>query len=215
MKRSLKIILPALLAAALIGCAAEPNDFPPRPTDTPGAPALQPTAAVTEPASNGAPPYGGLPSSGVIVSTSPGGEGTAVAPPAPSTEIVGGSGAANGTAADLTEKPGTPAPMTPQVIEGSGQLDVTMADNGSTLVLTAGQSFVLKLSASLKWNVSIADPSIISQAQTFAAIPGAQGMYVAQRTGQTELSAVGTAICAPGQMCPMFVVLFKLTIVVK
>ncbi|HVX90734.1 MAG TPA: hypothetical protein VHC20_03820, partial [Candidatus Paceibacterota bacterium] len=97
----------------------------------------------------------------------------------------------------------------------SGSLVVTAADSDTTIHLHVGDTFVLKLGSDKNWsNVAVDNPHVIGTVETFAAIPGAQGMFVAKSAGTASLTVVGTAICNPGEMCPQFALLYKVTFIV-
>lgn len=92
---------------------------------------------------------------------------------------------------------------------------VTAADSDTTIHLKVGDTFVLKLGDDKNWsNVAVDNTNVIGTVATFAAIPGAQGMYVAKAAGTATITAVGTAICNPGEMCPQYALLYKVTFVV-
>jgi hypothetical protein len=91
---------------------------------------------------------------------------------------------------------------------------ITTADNGSTITLHKGDRFTLELGEQ-NWTVSLGDQSIIRRLPNFAMIRGAQGIYQALAAGTTTLSATGRPICNPGMACPMYIIEFKVNIVVS
>lgn len=207
--RLVYLALAALAAAALIGCAAEPNDFPPRPTNTPTSDVVVSTVAPgptpTPPGLSAGPTtttvplpvptgvYTPTPEGGVTVST--------VEPPAPPTHSVSGG-------------QGLPSP-TSQDGGGNGPRDITMADNNQTVTIAVGQMIQVKLNPDLVWEFTLSDPDVLSPVETFVAVPGVQQIYSGAKPGQTTLTANGKANCKPGEACPMFIILFRVTIVVR
>lgn len=77
----------------------------------------------------------------------------------------------------------------------AGPRIVMLTDNGQTIAMTTGGSFSLVLGSGYDWQIAIADQTIVSRDPN--AIPPAesQGIYVAQRTGQTTLTATGNPLC--------------------
>ena len=92
---------------------------------------------------------------------------------------------------------------------------ITATDDGQTVQLAVGESFVLKLGEDLNWYVQVADTHIVSRKIGVAMVRGAQGIYEAHATGRTELIATGTPNCAAGTPCPEIARLFRLTIEVR
>ncbi len=93
-------------------------------------------------------------------------------------------------------------------------LTVTQADSGRTLGLHVGDSFLLKLGEDFNWTPTVADQSIVQRVPGVLVVPGAQGIYEAERLGETDLTAVGTLNCPPGQPCPQLAILFRVHLVV-
>jgi hypothetical protein len=105
----------------------------------------------------------------------------------------------------VTQPPATP----------SGSRIVTLADDGQTIALNVGASFLLQLGDAYVWNVMVADPSIVSRQINLLVVRGAQGVFVAHKAGQTTLTAVGDLPCRSAQPpCAAPSRLFQLTIVV-
>ena len=92
---------------------------------------------------------------------------------------------------------------------------VTYADNGQTITLHVGDRFLLKLGDQFAWNVSVSDPAIVSRVVNIAVVQGAQGVYQANKIGETMLSATGLAVCPPLKVCPDVEIGFKLHIIVQ
>ncbi len=72
---------------------------------------------------------------------------------------------------------------------------VTLADNGLTIPLTVGQSFLLNLGPEYNWTVTVDDPAILSREVNVLVIRGAQGIYKANAPGETGLTADGDPAC--------------------
>lgn len=79
---------------------------------------------------------------------------------------------------------------------GSGEPgQVTLADNGQTLHLTVGHSFLLNLGAKYNWTVTVDDQTILSREVNILVIRGAQSIYKALVPGETGLTANGDPAC--------------------
>ncbi len=73
---------------------------------------------------------------------------------------------------------------------------VTPSDNGTTINLKTGDTFLLKLGNAYNWtNIQVADPSIVSREVNVMVIRGAQGIYRALKPGTTTLTAEGDPFC--------------------
>lgn len=101
----------------------------------------------------------------------------------------------------------SPAPAAPA-------LTVTQADDGQTVALRVGDRFLLDLGDAFNWTPAVADQSIVRLVPGVLVIRGAQGVYEALRPGETDLTAVGTLNCPPGQPCPALAILFRVHLVV-
>lgn len=92
---------------------------------------------------------------------------------------------------------------------------ITLADNGKSIILQKGESFLLKLGENYNWNVDIDDKTIVSRVMNIMVIRGAQGVYDAHNPGQTMLTAVGDPLCRSSvPACGMSSIQFKLNITV-
>lgn len=185
-----RVSLLLLSLISIAGCA-QATAFAPSPEATTAAPAV---STATPPAS-ASPTVSASPTTDATVA--PSSTPSAASPtetPAP---------AATTTAVAAT----TPAP--------AGQLTVTQADNGRTIDLQPGQTFLLSLGSNLDWKVTVGDPAIVSRVVNVTVVRGAQGIYRANKPGHTTLQASGTPICQKGEMCPMFVQLVKVDLVVR
>jgi len=95
---------------------------------------------------------------------------------------------------------------------GLGRL-ITEADDRGTIALNVGDRVLLALDGPYTWKVTVADPSVLAQADD-PTPPGSQGIFQALAVGQTTLTAVGSPICPPGQACAQLVRVFNLALVV-
>jgi hypothetical protein len=110
--------------------------------------------------------------------------------------------------------PGVTVPPTPGNGPSTGR-SVNVNDDGKTITLPVGRQFMLVLGEGYDWNVTVADPSIVSQVMNAQTIPGSQGLYQARRPGTTTLSASGDPLCRKQRpACGMPSRLFEIKIVV-
>lgn len=92
---------------------------------------------------------------------------------------------------------------------------ITLSDNGGTIVLHKGESFLLKLGEMYNWNVAIDNQTVVSRAMNIMVIRGAQGVYDAHNVGQAVLTGVGNPWCLTSvPSCKMPSILFKLNVIV-
>lgn len=92
---------------------------------------------------------------------------------------------------------------------------VTLADDGQTLQMHVGDTFLLMLGTDYNWNVTVSDTSVLSRMPNITVIRGAQGIYQANSEGTALLTATGGRNCPPGVACPALARLFRLTVVVQ
>jgi hypothetical protein len=76
---------------------------------------------------------------------------------------------------------------------------VTLADDGQTVTVAHGTSFLLALGNDDDWKIQVGDETVISRVLNIAVIAGAQGVYAAKQPGQTTLTASGDPICRTAQ----------------
>jgi hypothetical protein len=91
---------------------------------------------------------------------------------------------------------------------------ITGSDGGATVHLAVGQRFTLELGTAQDWTVDVADGQVIRLIAGAPLPVGAQGIYEAVAAGTTALNASGKAHCTAGQVCPLYVIDFSVTIVV-
>ena len=93
---------------------------------------------------------------------------------------------------------------------------MTLADNGTSVRLYVGQTFLLNLGDQYDWTVNVTDPSILSRRVNITVIRGAQGVYDALKAGTTTLSATGDPLCRQSKpACAMPSMAFEVTVVVE
>jgi hypothetical protein len=116
-------------------------------------------------------------------------------------------------------QPGNQPTATPKIVStapAGQELNVTLANDGQTVKLKAGQRFLLNLGADYDWISTVADESIVSRVIGILVIRGAQGVYEAHAPGSTSLIATGNPTCLKSKpACAMPSRLFKVTITVE
>jgi hypothetical protein len=108
-----------------------------------------------------------------------------------------------------------PTVNTPDEPAAGDAKTVTLDDQGKTIQLGVGQSFLLKLGEDYDWQVTASDQNVVSRARNIAVVRGAQGVYDAHQAGTVTLTASGDPACRQSQPpCAMPSMLFTVTIVV-
>jgi len=77
----------------------------------------------------------------------------------------------------------------------AGTREVTLADDGSTLILSVGEHFLLALGWDHDWRVEVSDSPVVGRIINIAVVRGAQGVYEAREPGETDLVATGVPTC--------------------
>lgn len=118
---------------------------------------------------------------------------------------------------DITGATATAAPaVTPADNAGANQVVVTLAENGQTIKLKVGESFLLKLGNEYNWQISLSSPDVISLRKGVMVILGAQGIYDALQPGTVQLSATGDPPCRQSvPACAAPSILFSVTVEVS
>jgi hypothetical protein len=198
MRLAWPVVVLSLLAGAAVACGDEKG----------GAPATPSTQAAT-----------GTPAQRTAT---PAATGTASPPPAATTATVGGGtpstggGTVAGATVSSTPPPTLPAVGTATPTPAGDDVVVTRADDGRSVKVRVGQTFLVQLGEDMIWTVEIADQSIVSRVLGIAVIRGAQGVYRANRAGTTELTAAGDPPCRSATPpCAAPSVLIRVTLVVK
>ena len=92
---------------------------------------------------------------------------------------------------------------------------ITLADNGKSITLNTGESFLLKLGESYNWNIVVDNQTVLSRMTNVMVVRGAQGIYEAHNPGQTTLTGVGDPLCLSAvPSCKMPSIHFQLGVVV-
>ncbi len=133
-----------------------------------------------------------------------------------------GSGPISSTAIAVSTSVPGPIPTlesTPTSISSvvaPNNLIVTRDNNGQTIPISVGQTFLLNLGEQYRWSVTVSDESVLSREVNILVIRGAQGIYKANKPGQATLSAVGDPACRDQKPpCMLPSVTFEVTIVVQ
>ena len=95
--------------------------------------------------------------------------------------------------------------------------EITMDDNGRTLNMKVGDSFLLHLDADFyDWAVEVDNQDVLSRKRNVTVINGAQGIYEALAPGTATLTASGNPKCLnsrPACLAPS--VIFTITVIVQ
>ncbi len=130
-----------------------------------------------------------------------------------------GSGAATPTASGApTQAQPAPEPTlaTPGAPAAGDSKIVTLDDDGKTIQMAVGESFLLKLGEQYEWSVNVSDQNVVSRVKYITVVRGAQGVYDTLQAGTATLTATGDPACRQSQPpCMMASRLFTVTIVVK
>ncbi len=107
----------------------------------------------------------------------------------------------------------TSAPTDPA---DSGEITVTLEDQGKTIHLKVGQTFLLKLGEDYSWDISVGNEDVIYRVRTITVIHGAQGLFSANHAGTTTLTATGDPVCREAKpACATPSIQFGVTLVVS
>jgi len=152
-----------------------------------------------------------VPASTKLPSISPTGEPTSM--PAPSeTPANTTSSGVTVTGVAVTAVSASPLPPTGET-PSPDHSQVTLADNGTSITLHVGDTFLLNLGEDYNWNINVADQTVISRVKNIAVIRGAQGVYQALKAGTTTLMAGGDPACRQSNPpCMRPSIAFELTV---
>ncbi len=131
--------------------------------------------------------------------------------------LVGQAGAPTPVVDSVTAVP-TDQPVTVVTLDPTtdGGIIITLDNQGQTINMTVGQSFLLKLGDNYTWDIVVSDDAVISRVRNIAVVQGAQGIYDANQAGTATLTATGDPVCRQAQpACAMPSIQFVLTVVVK
>jgi hypothetical protein len=90
---------------------------------------------------------------------------------------------------------------------------ITRDDNGQTVIMHAGDMFVLRLGDEWDWNVTLDDPDLFQAVPTL--VRDGQGTYLAVKAGEAAIHGSGGLHCDPGEVCPMIAAVFSVHVVVR
>jgi hypothetical protein len=202
MRVSLAIAPVLFLVVSVAACAAATPAVPVPPTQASDTPVAVFTAqATTTPLTANTAVVGTIVSTPFASNTATVAPPTAVPPSSTPTVIASPSPVPAQPTPSASPEASQPPPIpsateaAPVSIPANGPLTVTLADEGKTVTLKAGSSFLLSLGEDFDWQVTIADQSIVSRQINIAVIRGAQGVYNAHKAGRTTLTAVGGPAC--------------------
>ena len=104
--------------------------------------------------------------------------------------------------------------ITPDTVPPTpSNLEVTLTDQGKSISLHSGETFLLKLGDMYDWTISIDNQSVISRVKNIAVVRGAQGVYQVLAVGETLLSAVGNPQCYSSKPpCLALSIMFQITV---
>ena len=101
--------------------------------------------------------------------------------------------------------------------ESSTPTTITLTDNGRTVNMKAGDSFLLNLGTEMyDWDISIDRQDVLSLHMGVLVVQGAQGLFDAHIPGTATLSAGGNPKCFNSKPpCMMPSIMFTITVVVQ
>lgn len=91
--------------------------------------------------------------------------------------------------------PASLATPAPGQTGGLGERVVTLDEQGQTIYMTIGGSFLLQLGEQYDWTVNVSDQSVLSRVPNILVVRGAQGVYTAHQAGTVTLTATGDPPC--------------------
>jgi hypothetical protein len=98
----------------------------------------------------------------------------------------------------------------------TGSPQVTLSQNGQTISVQVGDTFLLDLGNNYDWQIVVDHPEIVSRVVNIIVVRGAQGVYKALASGSAQLTATGDPTCRQSKPpCAAPSLLFKLNIVVS
>ncbi len=86
---------------------------------------------------------------------------------------------------------------------------MTRAEAGATIKVARGDHVLVKLGTDFDWTVTVSDPQVLARVPGVTLVLGAQGLYIAQATGQATINAVGDPPCrksTPPCMAPSLLI---------
>lgn len=94
---------------------------------------------------------------------------------------------------------------------------ITLAENGKTFSMQAGESFLLNLGEDIyEWTVEVDHQDVLQRKPGVTVIRGAQGVYMAQTPGTVILTANGDPLCLKSKPpCKIPSISFSITLIVE
>jgi len=150
-----------------------------------------------------------------IASPSPGPFPSATAVTIPSPLVPSASPLAPVKSSPAATHSPSPAPSPTPVASPASVIQ--QSDSGKTVTLRLGASAQLQLPESMHWSApQVAGSAVTVTPVTFIRDPGYLAWTVrAVAAGEATITSAGSPICPPGVACPMFVVEFRVTILVS
>lgn len=175
-----------VVGMSLVAGCVPPSTAAPGGAAAPGS-AAAPTAGAAVPGDTPVAPATGAPI--------PGSSATAPVPDdTPAAGLVTNMGSAS-VSTSLAQMSPVSTSLPPLVIAGETPPEVTLADEGRTILMRVGERFTLNLGDGAAWVVASADPAVLDLAEGVPAPAGAQGVYEAQSPGSTTLTATNEPAC--------------------
>jgi len=91
---------------------------------------------------------------------------------------------------------------------------VTMANDKGTVTVRVGDLVQIALGEQFSWQLEPPDGVVLARpaTQSYLLVRGTQAIWLARSVGTSIVRATGGAVCASGQPCPLFAVLFTATV---
>jgi hypothetical protein len=97
-----------------------------------------------------------------------------------------------------------------------GGLVVTLDYAGQTITMRPGNGFMLQLGQSYTWQVTIDPADSLTPNMKITPEPGEQGVFIARKSGEATLTAIGEPLCLKeNPPCSRPNLLFTLKLIVK
>lgn len=92
---------------------------------------------------------------------------------------------------------------------------ITQASDRQTVTARLGDRIQIALGEQFHWTLDPPDGVVLTRpVQNYLLVRGTQAIWLASAVGQGTIRATGTAVCASGQPCPQFAILFTATVIV-
>ena len=188
-----------LFGAAVAACGSESTAVTPSPAGR--TPAVDPSSVFATPT-----PSGAGSAATIVAQASP----AAATTPSQAAQQLATAPAPQTATATATDTPTTSGAIATTPVVGGpqpgsqppGARTVSLADDGKTISLAPGETFLLALGDGA-WSPEIDNQAVVSRVMNIAVVRGAQGVYSAHSAGTAHMTAQNGSIT------------FRLTIVVK